>query len=121
MQRAWKIFYWLVVNAGLACLLYSALQGVSGAQNVYVALIWFVAVLATGTVSDDYVKDNAQQLRDRRVPQAFNNIANGLFLGVLVWHGWWLTAIAYGWGWICMEVSRDKAGKLLKSAEVAAA
>lgn len=104
---------WFLINGGFAVLLYfGAVQGIAGAQNVFVAFTWLIAVLSPGLLTDDYVKQHGEKLRKFPVPSWLAGAFDLLVMGALAWFAWWWTLAAYFVHWVCLMAAIEKAKKV---------
>ena len=87
---------WLLFNAILCVLAWFAvIQGIAGAARLLSVWLWlFAVVLVSATLSKTQKK--AARSVQRVVPAGLNRSVDLSVFVFLVWHGWWVTAIAAG-------------------------
>lgn len=85
---------WLAINAFVAFLIWSASSGSDAALNL-VSFLGGLSLLLTILVSSsDAIKDDLRK-KGRSVPAWLNHGVGFLFVGAMVWHGWYATGIAF--------------------------
>lgn len=94
LQRMGHAALWFVMNGAFAALLwFGFVEGVEGAHNASLCLVWANFVLSWGMLVPGVRKELAK--KGRSVPAVMNVLYD---LGVtffLVWFGAWVSAVAY--------------------------
>ena len=88
-----RVLVWTLYNTALFVLAYVALvMDIQGATNVLIATAWLLCVSSFATYVPEAVRQN--HTKRRAVPEWLDTMSNVGLTGVLVWYGWWFTAIA---------------------------
>jgi hypothetical protein len=92
-----RIFKWAALNLFLAwCAWEGAINGNAGARNVLYFAAWFFAItyfLAGTIVSKEEIEKITE--KGRSVPAIVSHGFDSFMILFLVWHSWWVTAIAF--------------------------
>jgi hypothetical protein len=100
---------WLLWRAITWSLLYLGLfQGVKGAGNVLVVVVWLLVVYSCTWLNAEgqaLIRTNGPSA----VPDALVAAESAGLVGVLVWHSWWITGIAYLAQWLITIAARSRA------------
>ena len=108
-----KTIKWLLFAAGQAALFYLAfIEGINGALNIVLFLVWGLFLLSFFVFNDEFV--NTSQGRTPSVPRWLDVTTDLIFVGVLVWFGHVFTAMAYMIHILFLQIGWDK---ILKEAE----
>lgn len=96
-----RFLYWLVTQGTLAGLLWLALvENSEGAGRVVVVYVWVILVVSLILMTDSFHREAAKQSDQLGKPRAgwfkgLDKLVDLSITGVLIWHGWWFTGVAY--------------------------
>lgn len=84
---------WLISNGALAVALWFALNGNIGAQRLFCFATWFFAIcmVMVQCANPPSLKD--LKIRGRSVPALLSHSIGAAFVIILIYQGWWFTAI----------------------------
>ena len=89
-----RILEWLAINTIFVIALYFALfENVIGAQRLVIFFTWFTAISALMVMHPDTTA--TLRKTGRAIPAWIDAMYDAAVLGLLVWFGWWWTAIGY--------------------------
>ena len=104
MNRTMK---WVLSNTVFAVLLwYALMEGSAGAGNVIVVWASLMFIGGIAALTDDGAKEI--RARPRAVPAWWDQALDLLFIGVLLWNGWWWSGIAMLFAAIAVQTARSK-------------
>lgn len=106
MKNALIMIRWLVVNSAFAAALYFALQGHDGITNVYVSLVWLMAVALVATRAMDHQTAH-DKMAKHPVPAWLDRLHDFTVVFVLVYFGWWWTALGMFIHLVALDMIRD--------------
>ena len=88
-----RVLVWMLYNCSLFALAYVAMvMNIQGATNVLIATAWLLCVSSFASYVPEAIRQN--HTKSRAVPEWMDTMSNVCLTGVLVWYGWWFTAIA---------------------------
>lgn len=89
-----RLFNWIAVNGVmLGCLYLGLYEGISGAENIGMFLVWLAIIVSPFLHLEDCIKTLKE--RGRTVPQAVNIGFDIAVVGMLVWNGFIITGALY--------------------------
>lgn len=107
-----KLINWIVANGGIAALgTFAVITGHLGAARLSCFISWFcgsIQFLAS------FNKEIVEKARAHRTPISpwISHLMDFPMIGMLVWHGWWWTAIAWVLLWLSyVNISQDELKK----------
>ena len=96
-----KIVKWAIINGGIAALgVFAVITGHVGAARLFCFISWFCGITQLLACFNEEVKAKARAKRTPIYPW-ISHLMDFSLIGILVWNGWWWTAIA----WILMWLS----------------
>lgn len=117
MNKFLKFSLWLLSNIALGYFIFLGVHGVQGAINVVVALAAISAVAAVAIHNNkEVIKDVAS--RGLYVPKWLRKLVDYSGIAVLVWYGWWFTALAWLIGSLFYAVFVDKVEREIKASKL---
>ena len=91
-----KQIKWVLMNGLLACALWFGLvEGVRGALNVGLVMVWWVVVCSLVTVRDDFRAKAAQSDKFPSIPPALDGAFDTCIAVLILWHGYIITGVAW--------------------------
>jgi hypothetical protein len=109
-----KSLRWALWNALFAVLVWLGLvEGVEGARNLTIFLVWVLFVLSLFALQKDVIKEMAD--KPPSVPRWIDFTYDAAVLALIVWQGSWVLGIAYAIHMLAIagmwsEVAKLKAG-----------
>jgi hypothetical protein len=114
VKRALK---WTAINGAIAVAAWFGVHdGVTGAGNVLVFMVWLGLALSALSNTEAMQEHLAEKLAKRSMSRWIEVPYDCAMLGLLVWHGWWITSVAYILGCICTAGARSSAKERLAAA-----
>ena len=96
MNRLTAVMKWIAMNALMAAALWWGLvEGVAGAKNVGLAMVWWVVVCSLATTGTEFRKELAKKEMFPSVPRWIDGGFDIAIAVLLLWHGLMITGIAY--------------------------
>ena len=95
-----EIFQWFLVNGGIAALgVCAIITGHLGAARLFCFVSWFCGSIQ---FIASFNKEVAEKARANRTPiyPWIGHLMDFSMIGMLVWNGWWWTAIAWVLLWL---------------------
>ena len=110
MKKIKRAAVWVATNAAFGYLLWLATAGkVDGAENVVVFWVWFLTIVSFAYLSDGVTSKMAEL--GRAVPAVIGAAFDIAVICVMVWHGWWLTSMAYTLHFVLLQTAWGLAKK----------
>ena len=111
-----RVVKWVIVNTAMLLLLWAGLvQGIEGARNIALFLVWLSFFTSLACFSDKLIAEVGT--RGRSVPRIVDAIFDVTVLSMLVWHGCFVSGIAYAIHMVAMDRMWSEGAKLARSAE----
>jgi len=108
---------WLAINGAFAAMLwFGFVEGVEGARNLSLFLVWASFIISWGMLVPDIQKELAK--KGRSAPKAMNVLYDLSVTFFLVWFGAWVSAVAYAMHIVLSEAGWDAALKSRDNAKV---
>lgn len=88
-----KALLWTLVNgAMIAALWFGLVEGIDGALNVGLVMVWFAIVTSLFMLSSEVTGKLIREHGGRSVPDWLNWVSDIAVILILAWHGWLWTA-----------------------------
>jgi 4-amino-4-deoxy-L-arabinose transferase-like glycosyltransferase len=88
-----KICRWVILNGALFYCAWAGVNGSEGAARTLVFFTWLFAVLNFIGATNDELSEQVRS-QGRSIPAWLSHGLGFVMISFLVWHGWWMTAIA---------------------------
>jgi hypothetical protein len=112
-----RFLSYLVLNVIVACLLWFGLvEGVQGAQNLGLFIVWVLAVMSVFFVTDDVAK--AVAAKGFSAPYWFDLLFDLFIVGLLVWHSCYWSGSAYVFHMLMVVSLRTNVAKIQAEASL---
>lgn len=103
-----SVLYWVIANTVFAlCVYYGFFEEVAGAKNIALFIAWGLSVLSLMYASDTVVA--SLKKRGKAIPAPIDVAYDLVIIGVFIWFGYIITAIAYTIHLGMLSYARDKA------------
>lgn len=112
-----KAAKWVIFNGLLAACAWLGVNGVGGAANVTIFLVWFLAVVSMLTLLPaDAKPEDLRRRAERNVPAWVSGGFQAGMVVLFIWHGWWWTGVAFLIYALITQSMRETAGRKLAEA-----
>ncbi len=108
-----RLLKYIIGNGVLAAMLWlGTVEDIPGARNIAIFMAWFMFIVSLGMLSDRTVIKVAPKLINMPVLVWFDVVLDCVLLALMLWHGWWVTSVAFTMHCVLMAFGRNRAKEL---------